>query len=299
MHRIFAGLFGLLFIAQIFAAAPAPKPNETAEEKDAREEREFLQSIDWQKGPANADIGKYAQIKVPEGYMFTAAEGTRKLLEAGGNPTNGDELGFLAPTNMAWFVVFEFSDDGYVKDDDKDKLDPQKLLGVIKKGNEQGNKLRKKMGSAPLKIIGWEVPPKYNSTTKNLEWAIRAESEGHIIINYNTRLLGREGVMEAALVIKPEKLEATLPIFHGLLADYHYKSGHTYAEYRNGDKLAKYGLAALITGGAAAVAVKTGLLSTIILFFKKGAKLIVVACVAIGAFFKKLIFGRGRDEMTS
>ncbi|HUS36444.1 MAG TPA: DUF2167 domain-containing protein [Verrucomicrobiae bacterium] len=300
MQRIIAGLFGLMFVAQLFAAAPAdPKPNETAEEKEDREEREFLKSIDWQKGPADADIGKYAKIKVPDGYMFTGAAGTQKLLEAGGNPTNGDELGFLAPTNMAWFVVFEFSDDGYVKDDDKDKLDPQKLLTAIKRGNEQGNKLRKKMGSAPLKIIGWEVPPTYNSETKNLEWAIRAESEGHIVINYNTRLLGREGVMEAALVIKPEKLQEALPTFQSLLTGYHYKSGHTYAEYRNGDKLAKYGLAALITGGAAAVAVKTGLLSAIILFFKKGAKLIVVAAVAIGAFFKKLIFGRGRDEMTS
>ena len=299
MHRIFAGLFGLLFIAQIFAAAPAPKPNETAEEKEEREEREFLKSIDWKKGPADADVGDQAKIKVPEGYMFTAGEGTRKLLEAMGNPTNGDELGFLAPTNMAWFVVFEFSDVGYVKDDDKDKLDPQKLLGVIKRGTEEGNNARKKMGSAPLKIIGWEVPPKYNDQTKNLEWAIRAEAEGRPVLNYNTRLLGREGVMEAALVIKPEKLQETLPTFQSLLTGYHYKSGHTYAEYRNGDKLAKYGLAALITGGAAAVAVKTGLMATIIMFFKKGAKLIVVACVAIGAFFKKLIFGRGRNEMQS
>lgn len=300
MHRIIAGLFGLMFVAQLFAAAPAdPKPNETAEEKEEREEREFLKSIDWQKGPVEANVGEYAKLKVPEGYMFTGGEGTRKLLEAGGNPTDGDELGFLAPTNMAWFVVFEFSDVGYVKDDDKDKLDPQKLLGVIKKGNEEGNKIRKKMGSTPLKIVGWEVPPKYNDQTKNLEWAIRAESEGRPIINYNTRLLGRDGVMEAALVIKPDKLQEVLPTFQSLLAGYQYTSGHTYAEYKQGDKLAKYGLAALITGGAAAVAVKTGLMASIILFFKKGAKLIIVAVAAIGALFKKLIFGRGRNEMNS
>lgn len=299
MHRIIAGLFGLMFIAQIFAAAPAdPKPqSETAEEKEAREEREFLKSIDWKKGPAEADVGDQAKVKVPEGFMFTAGEGTRKLLEAMGNPTGGNELGFLAPTNLNWFVVFEFSDVGYVKDDDKDKLDPQKLLGVIKRGTEEGNKMRKKMGSPPMHIVGWEVPPKYNDQTKNLEWAIRAESEGQPVVNYNTRLLGREGVMEAALVIDPDKLQTTLPTFQNLLSGYHYKSGHTYAEYKQGDKLAKYGLAALITGGAAAVAVKTGLMASIILFFKKGAKLIIVAVVAIGAFIKKLAFGRGRNEM--
>lgn len=304
MHRILAGWFGLLLIAQCFSAPAETKPQTekdaaTAEADDERETQEFLKSINWHKGPTEANIGDQAKVKVPEGFMFTAGEGTRKLLEAMGNPTNGDELGFLSPTNLQWFVIFEFSDVGYVKDDDKDKLDPQKLLGVIKRGTEEGNKMREKMGSAPMKIIGWEVPPKYNDQTKNLEWAIRAEAEGRPVVNYNTRLLGREGVMEAALVIKPEKLQETLPTFQTLLSGYSYKSGHTYAEYKQGDKLAKYGLAALITGGAAAVAVKTGLMASIILFFKKGAKLIIVALVAIGAFIKKIAFGRGRNEMNS
>jgi uncharacterized membrane-anchored protein len=306
MNRLIAGLIGFVFLAQAFAAEPAEtKPQDNAASAAADEAAEesakqkFLKSIDWKKGPADANVGEYAKVKVPEGFMFTGGEGTRKLLEAMGNPTNGDELGFLSPTNLSWFVVFEFSDVGYVKDDDKDKLDAKELLSVIKRGTEAGNKARKKMGSAPMKIIGWEVPPRYNDETKNLEWAIRAESEGEPVVNYNTRLLGREGVMEAALVIDPDKLQATLPTFQSLLAGYSYQSGHKYAEYKQGDKLAKYGLAALITGAGAAVAVKTGLMASIILFFKKGAKLIIVAVVAVGAFLKKLVFGRGRDEMTS
>ena len=44
------------------------------------------------------------------------------------------------------------------------------------------------------------------------------------------------------------------------------------------------------------MAVKTGLFTTLLLFFKKGAKLIIVAIVAIGAFFKKLALGKGRQE---
>jgi uncharacterized membrane-anchored protein len=54
-------------------------------------------------------------------------------------------------------------------------------------------------------------------------------------------------------------------------------------------------LAALVTGGAAAVALKTGLLGWLILTFKKGAKLIVVAVVAIGAFIKKLFTRKGES----
>jgi len=302
MHRIIACFLSLLFVAPTFAA-PAdatPKPDEqNADAQEESETRSLLKKIQWKRGPADAEVGKYAKINVPEGFMFTGGDGTRKLLEAMGNPTNGSELGFLSPTNLQWFVVFEFSDVGYVKDDDKDKLDPQKLLATIKRGTEMGNKRREKMGAAPMTIIGWETPPKYNEQTHNLEWAIRAESEGHPVVNYNTRLLGRDGVMEAALVIKPEKLEETLPTFQDLLSGYSYKGGHTYAEYKQGDKLAKYGLAALITGGAAAVAMKTGLLSAIILFFKKGIKLVVVAVVAVVAWIKRLVLGKGRQDVSS
>jgi uncharacterized membrane-anchored protein len=299
MRRIFATLFGLALIAQFsFAAAPAdPKPSTSSDEDS--DARTLLKSINWQRGPIDADVGSQAKVKVPAGFMFTAGEGTRKLLEAMGNPTHGNELGFLSPTNLQWFVVFEWADTGYVKDDDKDKLDPQALLSSIKRGTELGNKRRAKMGVAPMTIVGWEVPPTYNAQTHNLEWAIRGESEGHPVINYNTRLLGREGVMEAALVIKPERLQEALPVFQGLLGGYSYKSGHTYAEYRNGDKLAKYGLAALITGGAAAVAMKTGLLSAIILLIKKGAKAVIVAVVAFVAWIKRLVLGKGRQDASS
>ena len=192
--------------------------------------------------------------------------------------------------------MFRFSDVGYVKDDDKDKLDGDKLLKSIREGTEAANKYREKMGAAPLHITGWEIPPRYNEQSHNLEWAIRGESEGSPVINYNTRLLGRKGVMEVKLVMDPEVMNAALPAYQALLKDYSYKQGERYAEYRSGDKLAKYGLAALITGGAAAVAVKTGLFASLVLFFKKAAKLIVIAVVAVFAWIRKLITGRKTQE---
>jgi uncharacterized membrane-anchored protein len=250
--------------------------------------------VDWTKGPAKANLKTLAEVQVPEGFIFTGAKGTQKLLERMGNPTSGDELGFLAPTSLVWFVVFEFNDVGYVKDEDKDKLDADKLLESIKQGTEASNKDRARMGAPPMHITGWEIPPRYNEQTHNLEWAIRGESEGNPIINYNTRLLGRKGVMEVSLVVEPQDFEATLPSYQSVLNDYNYKPGERYAEYHQGDKLAKYGLAALIAGGAAAVAVKTGLFAAIILFLKKGWKLLVVGVAAIGAWFKRLLGGGGR-----
>jgi uncharacterized membrane-anchored protein len=195
------------------------------------------------------------------------------------------------PTNEHWSVIFEFNDIGYVKDDDKDQLDADKLLQAIKAGTEAANKERQRMGNAPLLIVGWEQPPRYDDTTHNLEWAIRATSEGEGILNYNTRLLGRKGVMEAVLIVEPDKLPATLPKFKRLLADYSFQTGESYAEYREGDKLAKYGLAALVVGGAAVGAAKLGLLASLGLFLKKAWKLVVIVIIAVATIFKKIVAG--------
>ncbi|HXU77093.1 MAG TPA: DUF2167 domain-containing protein [Methylomirabilota bacterium] len=247
-------------------------------------------------GPAKASLGDRAQIDVPVGYDFFDGNTTRALMKASGEPTSGDEMGCLMPTNSEWSVLFEFDEIGFVKDDEKDKLDADKILASIKKGTAQANKERVRSGNAPLEIVGWEVPPRYDPTTHNLEWAIRATSEGKPILNYNTRMLGRKGVMEVVLIVEPDKLSETLPTFRGLLANYNFQTGQTYAEYRSGDKVAKYGLAALVVGGAAVGAAKLGLFTGLFLLIKKGWKLVIVAFAAVAAalkkFFAKIFGGR-------
>src|SRR6266516_756819 len=149
--------------------------------------------VHWQLGPGVAALKSTADIKLPQGYKFANASDTQRLLRAAREPVSGHEMGMVTPEAGEWTVFFEFSDDGYVKDDDKDKLDADKLLQSITRGNDQANKQRESMGNPPLKILGWETPPFYNETSHNLEWAIRAESQGQPILNSHTRLLGRRG----------------------------------------------------------------------------------------------------------
>jgi uncharacterized membrane-anchored protein len=247
----------------------------------------------WEQGPTRAQIGTLAEIEVPEGYRFNGAEGTQMLLQMMQNPISGEELGMLMPNNEEsnWFVVFEFSSIGYVKDDEKDELDADVILDSIRQGTEQGNKERAKRGWPKMSIVGWEQAPCYNAQSQNLEWAVRAKSEGELVVNYNTRVLGRTGVMEAGLVINPEDLSTVLPKFRQLLNGYTFKEGSQYADFHKGDKVAQYGLTALVTGGAAAVALKTGL-------FQKFWKLIVILFIAIGGFFKKLFGGGSSRSVT-
>lgn len=239
-------------------------------------------------GPAEAMMQDIATLRVPGGFFFLDGDQTRAMMRSYGEPVSGQELGMLAPTNSDWSVFFDYADVGYVKDDDKDELDADQLLQAIKAGNERGNKERQRNGVPPLRLIGWEQEPRYDDITHNLEWAIRFESQGQPILNYNTRLLGRKGYMSVVLVVAPEELQATLPAFQQLLAGYDYQSGESYAEYRSGDKVAKYGLAALVVGGAAVGAAKMGLLGGLLVFLKKGWKFLILGLAAAAAFLKKL-----------
>ena len=262
-HKLHAVIFGVLF-STLCHAQDNP-----------------FEGVNFQQGPSLGDLGRIAEVHIPAGYVFANAEDTRKIMEAMQNPTSGSELGFVSPANENWFIDYEFDDVGYIRDDEKSSLDADAMLDSIKNGTEEGNKERRRRGWPTLKILGWEQKPRYNETTHNLEWAIRAESDGSPVINYNTRMLGRGGVMRVTLVTDPSELAPTLPKFKNVLAGFSFTQGHRYAEFLPGDKVAQYGLSALVVGGASAVAVKTGL-------FKWLWKAIVVGVAAVGAFFKSL-----------
>jgi uncharacterized membrane-anchored protein len=275
-------------------AKPEPEANQEAEKPEAPQseaEREFAK-IDWTKGPAKVGIGEHAEIQVPEGFAYTGGSGAQKLMELMHNPTSGTELGILTDTKLEMFVLFEFEDIGYVKDADKEKLDGDDILKSIKEGNESSNAERKKRGWSPITIVGWHTPPFYNHETNNLEWCIKGESQGRTIVNYNTRILGRTGVMSANLMIDPEKLDDTLPVVKKLLTGYAFVEGKRYSQYVTGDKVAKYGLAALVVGGAVGLAAKTGLLAKLAIMLAKLWKAVILGIVALGAGIKKMLFGR-------
>jgi len=256
--------------------------------------------IDWQDGPTVGQLGDLAEIKVPDGYRFAGKQGAQKFMELAQNPTSGRELGILVPATKSeedfWFIIFEFDDIGYVKDDEKDKLDADSILESFREGTESANELRKERGWPTMEVLGWQQAPFYDPKTNNLTWALRGKSSDSTneSINYSVRLLGRKGAMSVDLVMGPHQTTAVVPQFEGLVSGFSYQSGQTYSEFKSGDKLAAYGLTALIAGGAGAVALKTGLL-------QKFWKLIVAAVIALIAGIKKFfgsIFRRGETTIS-
>lgn len=251
--------------------------------------------IKWEKGPTLGDLGGIAQINVPKGYSFTGKKGAQTILELTHNLLSGDEVGAMVPNSAEqnWFVIFEFHGVGLVKDEEKDTLNSAALLESIKKGTEEENDERKKKGWPAFHVLSWETPPFYDGQSHNLTWAIRGESEsGHSSINHSVRLLGRRGIMSVDLIMGPEEYATTLPDFNNLLSGFSFQQGSRYADFVRGDKVAEYGLSALILGGAGALAVKSGFLAQagklILVAILALKKLLIVALAAVAAAFRKL-----------
>ncbi|MGZ0655184.1 DUF2167 domain-containing protein [Coraliomargarita sp. W4R53] len=278
----------------LFAQNAQDEPELTAAEEEAAF-LEYLSQYHWQ-AQGSGELGSWATVEIPSGFRFLGGEETDQLMQAFGNLPDVYE-GMLGVPNMDWFVLFQFQDTGYVKDDEKDDLNAAKLLRDIQEGDEASNEYRRQNGLEALYTVGWAIKPRYNEQTNNLEWGLllRGESGGESV-NYNTKLLGRDGIMNVTLVCDPDDLDSILGTYQNLLVGYNYQSGKSYAEFEEGDKIAEYGLTALIAGGALYGAAKLGVLANLVLFFKKGFKFIIAGVVAIGAGIKKFFVGKGMDR---
>jgi uncharacterized membrane-anchored protein len=234
------------FVAGVTAQNP-PKPDEKKEDAAPQS------NVKWQAGPLKGKLADLAEINVPEGYIFADAENSKTFMRETGNLITNAEVGTLAKKGDDWFVIFEFDESGYVKDDEKGELDADALLNSLKESNQAGNEERKRQGMPSLTIEGWFEKPHYDAATHNLVWAtvLRSES-GAKNVNHNMRILGRKGVMSATLVATQEQLQASLGEYNSLIKGYNYTSDNLYSAFKAGDKVAEYGLSALVLGGAAA-----------------------------------------------
>lgn len=273
-------------------AADAPS-SETASSPEERAYYQALESLKWVKGPTTVDIPGKSKLDVPEGYVFLDRANTDKYLELNQNLASGSDV-LVAPADMHWAAYLSFEDDGYVKDNEK--IDAAELLKALQAGTEQANAERRRRGWPTMRVVDWAVPPAYNSENKRLEWATLLEVEGHRNVNFSTKVLSRRGHTSVILVSSVEELAAARPQLEAVLGGYRFNAGETYAEWVPGDKVAEYGLAALVLGGAAAIATKKGLWAVLAGFLATGWKFLVAGGIAATAGLRRMLGRKSRDD---
>jgi uncharacterized membrane-anchored protein len=259
-----------------------------------------LSSIQWVEGPTTARIGTMAEIQIPAGYQFASSGDAQTLLEVYGNPRDPGILGAIVPMaeDASWTLIFKFDDIGYVQDADKESIDADEILSTFQSGLPDMNEARRAVGAAECNGISWMEKPFYDPQTNNLTWALRLGFNDGDSVNYDIRILGRRGVMEATLLDSPETYAKSIPDVKQVLTGFTFTSGEKYAEWQQGDKIAAYGLTGLVAGGGLAMAAKTGLLGKLGLLFAKGGKAIILAIVVIfgaGVSIVKRLLGGGGE----
>ena len=282
---------------------PPPSKEDTAAAALAAEQqaKKLADSLHYQKGTIVLE-GGLAKVALPENYRYLNPGDAEKLLtKLWGNPRGAGTIGMIVPANFdplngdSWAVILSFADDGYVKDDDAAKINYTDLLKKMKEDVSDANKERIKQGYGAIELVGWAANPRYDAANHKLYWAkeLKFGSEAEHTLNYNIRMLGRRGVLvlnAVAPISQLKQVEAATP---ALLAMVDFQEGHRYADFKDDtDKVATYGIAALVAGGVAAKAGFFKLLWVGILAFKK---IILLAVIALAGSAKKgLDWIRGR-----
>jgi len=289
--------------------ALAQTPSDAATKQLPSRERliQLQSSLKWQQG--NIILGNnLATLKVSRHFRYLSPDDAKTVLvDLWNNPAEigSRTLGMIFPADVnplsrgSWGVVITYQADGYVRDDDAEKIDYPNLLKQIQQATDEGNAERTKQGYSPMKVVGWAEPPHYDKANHKIYWAkeLQFGDETNHTLNYSIRALGRQGVLELNAVAGMSDLDAIKQRMPDVISMVEFNAGSRYADFTPGrDKVAEYGLAALILGGVAA---KIGLFKGIFLALLAAKKLIIVAVVAAVGFISRIFGFKKKSKATA
>ena len=286
-----------LTLSGLTAAAPA-------EEKAAAPEmtaEQFLAQLHLQRGKITLP-GGIATLDLPANFRYLSpTDAERVLVDAWGNPPGMVSLGMIVPAKTSvlerdsWGVIVTYEKEGHIKDDDADSIKYDELLKDMQASVLENNAERKKQGYPGIHLMGWAEKPSYAKDTHKLYWAKDLMVDGgEHSLNYNVRVLGREGVLNLNAIASMQQIEAIKKEMQQVTAFTEFTEGNRYTDFDSKtDKVAEYGLAALVAGGVASKLGLFGKLLALLLAFKK---VLLLAVVGGGAAIVKFFTGKRKEK---
>jgi uncharacterized membrane-anchored protein len=278
------------------------RADDDAAPKLSQDDRAALaSSLKWQTGTITLKDG-LAKINLTPGFRFLGSDDARKVLHnLWGNMDDPDLLGMIFPADQGpldrggWAVTINYEENGYVKDDEAATINYDDMLKKMQQSAKDiGPELEKK-GYSSYEIVGWAAPPHYDKATHKLYWAkdLKFSDATGDTLNYDIRILGRHGVLVLGAISGMDEFPAIDAKVPEILSMVDFQAGNTYADFDPKiDKVAEYGLGALIAGGALAGAAKLGLFAAFFKWIVVAAlalkKALIVVVVAVVAGVKKL-----------
>lgn len=241
----------------------------------------------------------HASLEVPEGFVFLDSKQSKKLLvDYWNNPESrmSNVLGTLIPKGAKAFYqisvayVISYDNCGYIKDDDANSIDYDELLKQLQQECKNENDSLPK--EQRMWLTGWAVPPQYISSSHTLIWAKSFSSEAGVVVNYDMRVLGKDGLISVNAVISNTDIEEVKELQDLIVNSIQYNNGFKYSDFdETRDKVSDWTIGGLIAGGVLA---KTGFFSKIGILLLKMWKIVVIGLIGIGAAIRK-IFKKNED----
>lgn len=292
----------LLIFVTFALTAPARAQNL---EMTLPEARKLADGLKYQHGEVTLK-GGLAKFNLTPEFKFLGHEDAETILvKLWHNPPSPSNLGLLVPADFdplmpsGWAVTVSYDEEGYVKDTDAAKINYDDLLKQMKQGTAEASKKRVQQGYPSIELIGWATPPRYDAQAHKLYWAreLKFGNSSENTLNYNIRILGRRGVLVLNAIGGMDQLgeiEKNSPQILGMV---NFNEGNRYADFDPKiDKVATYGIAALIAGGVAA---KLGLFKLLIPVLLAAKKFIIIAFVAAAAWFKRVFRRKNATAATA
>jgi len=292
-------LLAAALLCSLQLPALADEPAGTTQTQPKMTGKQLMASLTPQHGTIQLP-GDIATLALNNDFYYLSPDDAERLLNLGwGNPPGIKTLGMIVPTAInplsanGWGVIVSYKEDGHVSDDDAAKIDYTQVLKDMQADDEDDNKQRREQGYDGITLLGWAEPPHYDGQTHKIYWAkeLKADHADGNSLNYSIRVLGRKGVLELNAVASMSDLPTIKRELPQVMSFADFTDGNRYADYSPAtDKLASYGLAALVAGG---IASKAGLFAKLGLMLLALKKFVVVGVLAIGAFLRKLFKRNG------
>lgn len=284
-------------------------PGEDSLANQLKEYARFADSVNatlkYQTGKVTLPDGKVS-LNVPVGFKFLNKEQSRFVLtDLWGNPKESvsdlegmifrEESDPFAENSYAFIVSYENM--GHVKDDDAADINYDEMMQQLQEEEKATNTERAKNGYETLHIIGWAQKPFYDAKNKVLHWAkeIKFGSSDEHTLNYEVRLLGRNGVLSLNAVSSMNELPAVKKDIPSILNIASFTEGNTYADFDpKVDEVAAWTIGGLVAGK---VLLKAGFFAVILKFLAASWKFILLGLVAFGGVFKRFFSRKKKEEL--
>lgn len=294
LNKLFVIATCVLLLGSISIQAAEPATAQMSSEQ-------FLASLKFENGKIELPNG-IATLDLPYSFRYlNPVDSNRVLVDAWGNPPGGTTLGMIFPSYLSplnqntWGIIITYDEDGHVNDTDADEIKYDELLKDMQTSAEAANEERKKQGYAPVSLLGWAETPSYDKANHKLYWAKElafGDVQQHTL-NYNIRVLGRKGVLVLNAVARMDQLDLIKSKIPQIVAATNFKPGNDYGDFNSDtDKVAAYGIAALVAGGVAA---KLGLFAKLFALLIAFKKIILIGIVGLGYSIMKFLGKRKKE----